>query len=1125
MEIELNKIVNGATLLKTFFLFLVLLCSPALRAQNLILTAVPTPATCPGNGALTLSVQNAAPTGDVLYTVYLLPNTTTPSTPGTLNSYIPGQVPGDYKIVATQNGNTSDPVFVTITDDYEPLHFNAIADNALCGADGSIHISTYSGNPVSYEIISGPQTRPPQSSSTFNNLPAGTYNILVTDACGFTEPGYGILFTDGPILYVGPGYFPDVALPACDLITVSNNVSPAPNSPVDIALPLTATLTVYPPDGSAPIVFPNPLIEVLPGGPPTTVRITQVIPYWFEQDYYYSIDVVDPCGDHHYMETNPQLINERLSLFVTGDNIGCGHKNIIVNASKYGSPYYLNFVQPWPAGFDPVAFNAQYPGPYTDPIVTFGEIGNPPPFGTYNVEILDACGHPAASGEILLEFPPDVEIETSTSNTNCTTGLGSLDAFVPNFIAGTATITEAPQEYIDLYGALDSDVSAYINDKGIVKMLAMLPPGEYAITITDTCGYPFPAVPFTILEYPGDGLFGYPRPDCTPGKGSVYISGSSPLTSLQITVAPPEFATNFGPTPYDVTNLLIPGTGRLFMDNLPPGSYSFAATTECDPDLVKNNLQVPGYAITTDEYVVTRHCGSFDLFFNHQSNATSFLVFALQVKNQFTGEWVNPATGNPVPADEEISEDNSYILTNNTILYSLTFQGDFRIVKMSKAYGPGSADGSKICIQELYTFPYYDRIDQVSFINLTCTGTVADIQANFIGAEPLTYEIVQKDGAPFYIDYGTNNVFTGLEMGVYVVLVSDPCGRVLPFYFNIAQLPSLVSATTLSPAQILAFGFEKCDEGNDGTEEFDLTQANDTVLAGQDTSLVTLTYHNGTLADAQAGLNPITQLQNFTSGSGTIYARVVRNSDLTCYAIAPFDLKVNPKPVFAMEDLWPGCLGETVTIIADSGNLYQYKWSTGATTQSITVDEEGDYTVKVTNEYGCEEEKTVTVVLSVPPALKEVVIADWTDRSNSITAVVEPNDNSDNFEYSIDLMHWQSSPTFTGLVPGHYNVFVRDKYGCGDVVGKETYLLNYPKFFTPNGDNINETWRIEFGMAEPNMQIYIYDRYGKLITAFGPNYEGWDGTYNGARLPSTDYWFVVKRQDGRELKGHFSMIR
>jgi gliding motility-associated-like protein len=71
----------------------------------------------------------------------------------------------------------------------------------------------------------------------------------------------------------------------------------------------------------------------------------------------------------------------------------------------------------------------------------------------------------------------------------------------------------------------------------------------------------------------------------------------------------------------------------------------------------------------------------------------------------------------------------------------------------------------------------------------------------------------------------------------------------------------------------------------------------------------------------------------------------------------------------------------------------------------------------------------------------------------------------------------------------------------------------------------HDRWRIKFSIYEPNLLVNIYDRYGKIVGSFDAKGEGWDGTFNGAALPSTDYWFVVKREDGRELKGHFAMLR
>ena len=101
---------------------------------------------------------------------------------------------------------------------------------------------------------------------------------------------------------------------------------------------------------------------------------------------------------------------------------------------------------------------------------------------------------------------------------------------------------------------------------------------------------------------------------------------------------------------------------------------------------------------------------------------------------------------------------------------------------------------------------------------------------------------------------------------------------------------------------------------------------------------------------------------------------------------------------------------------------------------------------------------------------------------------------------------------------------VRDGLGCG-IAEKEVALLYYPNFFTPNGDGYNEKWQIKYSVLEPQMKVTIFDRYGKVITSFGGMSDGWDGTLNGAKLPSTDYWFVVTREDGREYKGHFAMMR
>ncbi len=82
-----------------------------------------------------------------------------------------------------------------------------------------------------------------------------------------------------------------------------------------------------------------------------------------------------------------------------------------------------------------------------------------------------------------------------------------------------------------------------------------------------------------------------------------------------------------------------------------------------------------------------------------------------------------------------------------------------------------------------------------------------------------------------------------------------------------------------------------------------------------------------------------------------------------------------------------------------------------------------------------------------------------------------------------------------------------------------------PKFFTPNGDTYNDTWKIKLSDFEEGLTVNIYDRYGKLIKTLASNTSEWDGKHNGIDLPSSDYWFVVTRANGKEHKGHFSLKR
>ena len=82
-------------------------------------------------------------------------------------------------------------------------------------------------------------------------------------------------------------------------------------------------------------------------------------------------------------------------------------------------------------------------------------------------------------------------------------------------------------------------------------------------------------------------------------------------------------------------------------------------------------------------------------------------------------------------------------------------------------------------------------------------------------------------------------------------------------------------------------------------------------------------------------------------------------------------------------------------------------------------------------------------------------------------------------------------------------------------------IWQFPRFFTPNNDGFNDFWKIK---TNKTIIVDIFDRYGKLIKQLKTN-DNWDGTFNNAALPATDYWFVVYYNENKTFKSHFALKR
>ncbi|MDR7209054.1 T9SS type B sorting domain-containing protein [Flavobacterium piscis] len=330
---------------------------------------------------------------------------------------------------------------------------------------------------------------------------------------------------------------------------------------------------------------------------------------------------------------------------------------------------------------------------------------------------------------------------------------------------------------------------------------------------------------------------------------------------------------------------------------------------------------------------------------------------------------------------------------------------------------------------------------------------------------------------------------------------------------------------------ILPESYNKCDIG-DGSTLFDLDQKK--VLIKIELSLpsdvVLFFYSNKN--DADLGKNELKGL--YSSTSKTLFIRA-ENKD-GCYGTGQFDLVVEPTPKINPLENMIICEGTaSPSVILDAGILapdiasdFSYLWSTNEITPTITVAKEGEYTVIVKNKYGCTATHKSIVSLSYTARINNIIVNDILSLNNVMIEVANPS----NYQYMIKFENgtttpFQSSPIFINMPGGFHEIIIENIDGCGQI-RENISVLDAPAFFTPNNDGYNDYWNVK-GVNTPfytNSMINIFDRYGKLIKQMVPlSNEGWDGNFNGFPLPSDDYWYTIKLEDGREGKGHFSLKR
>ena len=351
-----------------------------------------------------------------------------------------------------------------------------------------------------------------------------------------------------------------------------------------------------------------------------------------------------------------------------------------------------------------------------------------------------------------------------------------------------------------------------------------------------------------------------------------------------------------------------------------------------------------------------------------------------------------------------------------------------------------------------------------------------------------------------------------------------------------------------------------------GVTTFDLTQLDTQALMGQNPTLFTVAYFDN-LADAAAGTNAISSnLTTYQTATTTIWIVVTNTTTLCRSDIKTVSIVVEPlaEPVITSSTgsnticvQWitgtatdPLLSGLTLDSgITDPNYTFEWKISTdgGATfnnipgaifaTHIIDTVAPGDYTVVATSVnppmLGCVSElSNVFTVIQSGPAAPIGTGYEYITAFEDIQNIIVTVNGYGTYHYQLDNGPiLDNGGVFNNVTFGTHTIKVYDVKGntaCDLLTISNISVINYPHFFTPNGDGTNDQWNIVGLDSQTSAKIYIFDRFGKLVKQISSASSGWDGTFNGELMPATDYWFTVQFSEqgaDRIFKAHFSLKR
>ncbi|WP_420319804.1 T9SS type B sorting domain-containing protein [Flagellimonas sp.] len=625
---------------------------------------------------------------------------------------------------------------------------------------------------------------------------------------------------------------------------------------------------------------------------------------------------------------------------------------------------------------------------------------------------------------------------------------------------------------------------------------ANLSAGEYTITIFDGWNCSFTTVPLTVQD-----------PEIVVAElRELQPPGCGDLGRMELTVTNPEIGVDYFYRRSGTTDPFTPfGTGMT--------SVEITADITIDPGPFQYDVQN------------SNGC-PFERSNQISLDPAAPLVIALDLTNA-TINCAGEATG--IIRSEAFGGIGSYVYTllnsntppsptaTNTVR-SAQSSGIFRELNPGTYYVYAQSGGCEAISDPIVIEPKPPLVlDYLEAVPVVCAG---DANGQIIieasgGTGDIRYSISDNLSEFFEGNDPVNpnrRTFNDLAPRTYDIIIQDDLGCTITRTVEITQPMELV-------ASVVSTTPETCLGDADGTLTLNVSGG-------------TAPYYTSVNSadDADFEQNNSLYFDNLAGGETyVIFVRDANGCQTNVVAEIGIGIELMAEPIveYGCEGIFPN--STTTVSIADTSLIPNLLFSLDVDDIQLATDQRvygdlpaGEHTVYIYHENGC-----VTFVEFEIDAYEPLTLEALKTGPNEITAMASGGFGG--YEYFFQGESFGEVNVFNVNVDSNIKIMVRDQNGCvANLVMPFDFdgMPEIPPFFTPDGDGLNDYWYPENREFFPNIDVIIYDRYGRVVARLD-QVKKWDGTYEGSPLPTGDYWYVVNANDREKQQyvGHFTLYR